>query len=175
MKNNVVLIGFMGVGKSAIGRILAKKMGYSFVDTDFLIEKKYQKSIKDIFQTEGEEAFRQKETKIIKEIAKKKNQIISTGGGVPTIEENMAYLKEDGIIISLVANVDTIYNRTNNEKRPLLKGKTDVERKVIISELLNSRRKYYQKADIIFSTDFATPLKNAENIFRYIKNSRKKV
>lgn len=84
MKSNIILIGFMGSGKSITGKLLAYRLGYNFVDTDVAIEKTYKQKIKEIFANEGEEAFRQKETDTIKKLAQKTHQVISTGGGVAT-------------------------------------------------------------------------------------------
>ena len=108
MKTNIVLIGFMGSGKSITGKLLAYKLGYSFVDTDSEIEKTYKQKIKDMFASEGEAVFRARETETIRKIAARKNQVISTGGGVATKEEDMKILRDNAIVVSLAAMPHTI-------------------------------------------------------------------
>lgn len=174
MKTNVVLIGFMGVGKSVTGKLLAQKLGYRFVDTDKVIEQKYKRKIKDIFAQEGEAAFRAMESEVIRELSGRTSLVISTGGGVAAKKDDMEFLRSTGIVISLMALPETIYKRTNNSKRPLLAAKSPEERLTVIRELLAQRMKYYQQADFILATDFTNPLQNADEIQRYIKKRSKR-
>lgn len=174
MKTNVVLIGFMGVGKSVTGKLLAQKLGYRFVDTDKVIEQKYKRKIKDIFAQEGEAAFRAMESEVIRELSGRTSLVISTGGGVAAKKDDMEILRSTGIVISLMALPETIYKRTNNSKRPLLAAKSPEERVTVIKELLAQRMKYYQQADLILATDFTNPLQNADEIQRYIKKRSKR-
>lgn len=169
-KTNIVLIGFMGTGKSITGKLLASRLGYNFVDTDTEIEKIYQQKIKDMFSTEGETVFRQRETQTIQKLAKKNHQVISTGGGVATKSVDMKILRQNGIIISLSATPQTILKRTGNDKRPLLAKKTDEDRLSRIIELMDKREQFYKQADLIIQTDDKTPLQNVELIIRYLKN-----
>lgn len=169
MKSNIILIGFMGSGKSITGKLLAYRLGYNFVDTDVAIEKTYKQKIKEIFANEGEEAFRQKETDTIKKLAQKTHQVISTGGGVATKKEDMQALRENGVVIALTALPRTILKRTNNDKRPLLAKKSNEERLKTIIELMAKRSEFYKKADLIIKTDDTTPLKNVEIITKYLK------
>ncbi len=169
MKSNIILIGFMGSGKSITGKLLAYRLGYNFVDTDVAIEKTYKQKIKEIFANEGEEAFRQKETDTIKKLAQKTHQVISTGGGVATKKEDMQALRENGVVIALTAMPRTILKRTNNDKRPLLAKKSNEERLKTIIELMAKRSEFYKKADLIIKTDDTTPLKNVEIITKYLK------
>ena len=146
---NIVLTGFMGTGKSKIGRRLAKKLRMSYLDTDELIEKREKDSILAIFKKKGEEYFRRLETKVVKEVALLDNFVISTGGGVVLRDENIRVLKKNALVICLFANPEVILKRTKgDEKRPLLKGD---DRKERIKELLALRKPYYEKAD--FSVD----------------------
>ena len=172
MKSNIVLIGFMGSGKSITGKLLAYKLGYSFVDTDNEIEKIYKQKIKDIFASEGEAVFRARETETIKKIAARNHQVISTGGGVATKEEDMKILRDNAIFISLAALPHTILKRTGNDKRPLLAKKTKEERLKTIVELMAKRAKFYKNADLIVKTDNTTPLQNVEIILKYLKGVR---
>ena len=168
-KSNVVLIGFMGSGKSITGKLLAYRMGYSFVDTDVEIEKTYKMKIKDMFAKEGEAVFRQRETETIKRLSQKSHQVISTGGGVATKQEDMDALRQNGVIISLSAYPSTILKRTGNDKRPLLAKKSNEERLKAIVELMAKRAKFYKNADLIVQTDDKTPLQNVETITKYLK------
>ena len=141
MKSNIVLIGFMGSGKSITGKLLAYRLGYSFVDTDTAIEK----------------------------LAQKSHQVISTGGGVATKEIDMQELRKNGIVIALTAMPHTILKRTGNDKRPLLAKKSNEERLKTIIELMAKRAPFYKKADLIIKTDDTTPLQNVEIIMKYLK------
>ncbi len=146
---NIVLTGFMGTGKSKIGRRLAKKLRMSYLDTDELIEKREKDSISAIFKKRGKEYFRRLETKVVKEVALFDNYVISTGGGVVLKEGNIRLLKKNAFIVCLFASPEVILKRTKgDEKRPLLKGD---DRKERIKELLKMRRPFYEKAD--FSVD----------------------
>ncbi len=146
---NIVLTGFMGTGKSKIGRRLAKKLRMSYLDTDELIEEREKDSISAIFKKRGEEYFRRLETKIVKEVTLLDNYVISTGGGVVLREENIRALKKDALIICLFASPEVILKRTEgNENRPLLEMNNQKKR---IEELLTLRKPFYEKAD--FSVD----------------------
>lgn len=165
MKSNIVLIGFMGSGKSITGKLLAYRLGYSFVDTDTAIEQEYKTKIKDMFAKEGEAVFRQRETATIQKLAQKSHQVISTGGGVATKEIDMQELRKNGIVIALTAMPHTILKRTGNDKRPLLAKKSNEER----LKLMAKRAPFYKKADLIIKTDDTTPLQNVEIIMKYLK------
>ena len=142
---NIVLIGFMGTGKTAVAKRLARVMKLKYVSTDALIEKREGRSIGDIFSRDGEPYFRNIEKEIIKETAKNSDQVIDTGGGVVLNAENMENLKKNGVVICLWASPAAIYERTrSHEHRPLLKVDKPEEK---IKELLEARRAYYEKAD----------------------------
>lgn len=149
MKNNVVLIGFMGCGKTSIGIRLSYALKRTLIDTDKWIEKKQGMSVSDIFAKYGEAAFRQMETDCIKElIAAQDHQIISTGGGLPVKEDNHALLKELGCVYYLKVTTQTVYERLKGDTtRPLLQGD---DPKTKIEALLSVREPLYEKcADII--------------------------
>lgn len=139
----MVLIGFMGVGKTTVGKKIAEKLNINFVDMDSEIEKKEGQTISKIFEEQGEEYFRRIETKTLKELLKKENIVISTGGGIVTIEENINILKKEKNIIFLDANTETIIQHLSNEidKRPLLKNSSNLYK--TISELLDKRSQKY--------------------------------
>ncbi len=123
MKENIVLIGMSGAGKTTIGRALSYKLKMAFVDMDSYIEKKYNKQISQIFDEYGEEYFRKIETETAKYLSENyKNTIISTGGGVVLKDENMEYLKSNGTVVYINRTVENILSTLNAEKRPLLKS-----------------------------------------------------
>ena len=148
---NIVLTGFMGTGKNAIGKRLAQELNLKFVDTDTIIEKKEETTISEIFEKRGEEYFRRVEKEVVKEITQEENQVISTGGGVVLDEENVAHLRKNGFIICLWASPEVIEERTREEThRPLLEGE---DRKKKIKELLVYRKSFYHKnADYMVDT-----------------------
>lgn len=118
---NIILIGFMGSGKSAVGHQLAKELGLTYIDTDQLIEEKEGISINDIFAQKGEEYFRTLETTVIKELSGTDDYVIATGGGMVLRQENVKMLKQIGPLVLLWAEPPTVYERVKKEAhRPLL-------------------------------------------------------
>lgn len=151
--NNIILIGFMGCGKSSIGRKLSYKLQKTLIDIDKQIEKEQNRTIGEIFEEEGEECFRRMETECLQVLSGScKNQIISTGGGLPMREENRLLIKKLGCVIFLRVTAETIYERLYDDTtRPLLQGENPQQR---IAELLGKRTPIYQNtADIIIDTD----------------------
>lgn len=164
---NIVLTGFMGAGKTTIGKALAKMLHMKLVDVDEEIEISRKMTINDIFKIYGEPYFRDIETAMIKKLSRNKNSIISTGGGAVLRDENMEALKENGIVFCLAANAETILERTGtNQDRPLLKVENPKKK---IEELLAYRRPFYEKAGIMIETDGKTPLQIAEEIMEHYK------
>lgn len=140
---NLVLVGFMGSGKSTIGRIVADQLGLHFVDVDQWIEKKTGILIADIFKKRGEESFRMLETQAIQELAVKDYSVIATGGGVVLRSENMEALSKNGILIHLRVDVATVIARTRNHThRPLLATQ---DPSIAIQKLLMERQPLYEK------------------------------
>lgn len=159
---NIVLTGFMGTGKTEVGRILSLKLGYSLVDADTEIEKEQGITITEIFKQYGEIKFREIESDVIKRLSELENTVISTGGGAVLRQENMDNLRKNGIVICLTASPETILKRTsNNNDRPLLQVENPLQK---IKELLEFRRPYYEKADIMIDTEGKSPLQVAEEI-----------
>lgn len=154
MKNkNIVLIGFMGSGKSIVGVKLSYKLQRTLIDTDKMIEQQANKTISEIFKEDGEEAFRTMETDVLRKLSLKNyNRIISVGGGTPLREENRELLKKCGTVCYLRAKPETIYNRINGDTtRPLLQCDDPLER---IKNLLAERSSVYEKcADLIIDVD----------------------
>ena len=167
---NIILTGFMGTGKTAVGRRLAMLLNMELIDVDTEIEKAQQTTINEIFRQFGEPRFREIETEMIQKLSERKDVIISTGGGAVLKQKNMDALRKQGIIICLMASPQTILKRTShNSNRPLLKVKDPFEK---IKELLNFRKPFYEKADILIDTEDKTPLQIAEEIIDKIKDSR---
>lgn len=162
-QKNIVLIGFMGTGKSSVGRLLAKRLRMAWVDLDHAIEDREGRKIKDIFEKEGEPYFRKIEKEAVEHFSSKRDQVITTGGGAVLDPDNLQALKKNGILITLVASPETIYERVkNSKKRPLLNKKEDLLEE--ITALLEKRRPFYQKSDYYFNTDG----KNASQVTRLI-------
>jgi shikimate kinase len=125
MFKNIILTGFMGVGKTSIGTRLARDLGYTFVDTDELIEADQKTTITEIFAQKGEPYFRDVETRIIKTVLENGNQVVSTGGGAVIRDENREVFKEAGLVVCLTARPEVIYERIKHEThRPLLRSLT---------------------------------------------------
>jgi len=161
----IILIGFMGVGKTTIGKIIAKKLKLNFVDMDNYIEKTEGKSISKIFEEYGEQRFRELESESLKDLIKSDNIVISTGGGIVTTKENSDILKKEKIVIFLDANTQTILNNLSKEidKRPLLSNSNNVEN--TISNLLNER---YEKYNSICDIKIDINEKNIEEVVSQI-------
>jgi len=145
----IILIGFMGSGKTTVANILAKKLNLEVIEIDQLILKKSGKSINQIFSEDGEMRFRELEIKMAKSLAKKDKCIISTGGGVVINKINIDYLKENGKIIFLKTSLSEVKKRLKNDKvRPLFKNKK------FIKKMFDFRQALYEEyADLIISTD----------------------
>jgi shikimate kinase len=149
---NLILIGFMGTGKTTVGMRVARSLGFRFVDTDKLVVKEAGKPITQIFAEEGEESFRAMETEALRRCAAEGGQVISTGGGIVTRPENRELLREIGYVIWLRAAPETIYERVRrNRNRPLLQTPDPL---ATIRELLAARASLYEGcADLAVSTD----------------------
>ena len=162
---NVVLIGFMGTGKGAVGQILARRLGWTFIDTDRRVETKERATIPQIFARRGEEHFREVEARIIAEVAGKRDTVIATGGGAVLRPENMRRLREPGWVVSLTAPADVLLKRlTDGERRPLLRG--DVRGNVV--RLLDQRRPLYRDADLMIDVSVATPERVADAVMEFL-------
>jgi shikimate kinase len=163
---NIVLTGFMGTGKTTVAKILSQKLGFVLVDVDSEIEKEQNTTITDIFRRLGEAAFRDMESAMIKKLSSLKKTVLSTGGGAVLRDENMRALRENGVIVCLMASPETILGRTRtSEHRPLLQVDNPLQK---IRQLYDSRKPYYEKADIIIKTDDIGPFEVAEEILKAI-------
>ncbi|MFH1798037.1 MAG: shikimate kinase [Candidatus Omnitrophota bacterium] len=165
---NIILVGFMGTGKTAAAKAFSETTGMPYFSSDELIEKREGRAISEIFREEGESYFRKIEKQVIEQLSGKGGQIIDAGGGVVLDEENIINLKKNGIMISLWADPEVIYQRTKTSgERPIL-NVPDPRKK--IKELLEHRKPFYEKADFHIDT---TNLKVAEIVEKINEIARK--
>ncbi len=152
---NITLTGFMGTGKTTVGRYLAKRLGWQFVDTDQLIETAAGTSIAEVFAQHGEAVFRRLEKRAIKQVTRSDEQVIATGGGAFVNPENRTRLRAVGPVVCLTANPKTILQRVGStiSRRPLLTGSSPVGR---IQYLLQQRAVAYAKSDLLIDTSRLT-------------------
>lgn len=168
---NIVLIGFMGSGKSTISRALSKVFAMDVIEMDQVIANREGMSISEIFEVHGEEYFRNLETELLREMQNRKGVVISCGGGVPMRDENVVEMKKNGKVILLTAAPETILDRVkNNHDRPLLENNKNVD---FISELMEKRRsKYEAAADIVIQTDGKSAFEICEEIIHLAKDAQ---
>jgi shikimate kinase len=147
----IFLIGFMGSGKTTLGRKLASKMGYEFIDLDHKLEQQVELSIAEYFSFFGEDAFRKLESEVLKKTVYSENVVISTGGGLPCYFDNMDWMKANGKTVYIKLSPKTLADRleTGKEERPLLQDKHGDDLVVFIEQKLAEREKYYSQANII--------------------------
>jgi len=159
---NVYLTGFMGTGKTTVGRILAKKLNREFIETDEVIELREGSKIADIFAKKGEGHFRELERGFLRELSLREDLIVSCGGGLICGEENLILLKESGIVFSLTASAQIIYQRTKRcTHRPLINVDDPLMK---ITGLLAERLPYYRQAHYSINTEEAGPEEVADEI-----------
>ncbi|MBI3237480.1 MAG: shikimate kinase [Flavobacteriia bacterium] len=154
---NIILIGFMGSGKSTVGKALASKLQWSFVDSDAWIEAQVGASVSRIFKSEGESVFRTWEQRFVHQL-ENTTGIIACGGGLPCFNDLMTELKQKGIVVYLKASVETLVGRLKSERedRPLLSLVSDVEFAQEITTRLESREPVYLQAELTVETDGKT-------------------
>ncbi len=161
---NLVIIGFMGTGKSSIGKILAQKLNYEFIDTDQLIETERHQKITQIFLEEGEAFFRSLENKLAGELSGLDQKVIATGGGWVLNPENLQLSRVNGYIISLTAKPEIIYERIKHEThRPLLASEDPLAK---IKEIMSQRESLYRNGDLVMDISLGTPEQIAERIIK---------
>ena len=151
----IFLTGYMGSGKTTLGRALAAEIGIPFIDLDHYIEKRYCKTIAQLFAEKGEEGFREIERRILHEVGEFEDVIISTGGGTPCFFDNIEYMNSQGTTVYLDVPVERLFIRLSiaRSKRPLIKDKNDEELVAFITEQLEKRTPHYSKAQYSFKAD----------------------
>jgi shikimate kinase len=165
---NIYLVGFMGTGKTTVGKILAAKLDREFVEMDAVIESRQGSAITDIFANKGEIYFRRLESELLKELSVRENLVISCGGGLICNRGNLKLLKDSGIVVALSASVSITYERTKKYTcRPILNVENPRER---IEELLKERAPYYAQAHHMIDTDNASAEKIADKIISFLNH-----
>jgi shikimate kinase len=148
---NLALIGFMGTGKTSVGKLVAELLHFDFLDTDEMIHHRTGRTIADIFAKDGEPAFREMEHQVVTEISNRKKTVISTGGGLPTNPRNLELLKTRALVVCLWSSPEKIWERVGHQShRPLLHD-PDPQKK--IRDLLTARGPAYKQADVLLDTD----------------------
>ena len=151
----IIIIGYMGAGKTTVGRTLAQELNLPFYDLDWYIESRMRKTVKEIFDERGEEGFRLIEHNLLHEVAEFEDVIISCGGGAPCFYDNIDYMNQQGDTVYLKATPEVLYGHLKMGKsvRPLLENKTQEEVKDFINEQLKIREPYYNKAKYILDVN----------------------
>jgi shikimate kinase len=166
-KLNITLCGMMGSGKSAVGKIMAKKIDYNFIDIDRLIEKKAKKSISNIFEEDGEKYFRNLEQKITIDMLKSKKTIVSLGGGAIINKSIRNSIKKNSYNIYLKVSIDILKKRLENSRQRPLIIKKDLNQ--TLSELIKKREKFYKLADLVIINE-TNIISTVENIIKKLRN-----
>lgn len=169
---NVVLTGFMTTGKTSVGKILARRLGYAFFDTDDMIEKETGHSIAEIFSKSSEAAFRELETRTVQLLSALDHAVIATGGGVPLKDSHMIDLEKNGFVVCLTAAPATVLSRLRGDAavRPLLQGDEPLRR---IEELLAARARAYARCGASVATDGLTVDQVADRVAAALPKDRR--
>jgi shikimate kinase len=151
----IFLIGYMGAGKTTLGKLLAKDLGVEFIDLDWYIEARFHKTVSEIFAERGEAGFREMERNMLHEVGAFDNVIISAGGGTPCFFDNMDFMNANGQTVFLDAGIDVLFSRLRvaKQQRPILRDKNDEELKTFIGKALEGRMPFYSKATYRFCAD----------------------
>lgn len=170
----IFLIGYMGSGKTTLGRVLSRQLGYDFIDLDLFIENRYHKSIKALFAEHGDNGFREIERRILNEVCDFENTIIACGGGTPCFFDNMELMNSHGLTIYLHIPIERLFKRLTKPsakaKRPVIASKSDEELMEFIRENLQAREMHYKKAVINFDTTNIETAAETEVTAAYLKN-----
>ena len=149
----IFLIGYMGAGKTTLGKAFARAMGLTFIDLDWYIEERFHKTIRQLFTERGEDGFRDLEKRMLHEASDFEDVVISVGGGTPCFFDNMEYMNAAGETVFLDVDIKVLFRRLKvaKQQRPLLDGKTDEELMLFIQEALQARLPFYTKAKHVFN------------------------
>ncbi len=170
-KDNIYLIGFMGTGKTTVSHKLSELLGFEEIDTDEWIACQQGQSIPEIFENYGEQYFRGLETELLRRLGEGEHKIISCGGGMALKQENVALMQENGVVVLLTAEPETILARVRGDDgRPILNGNMNVS---YIQELLAKRLPYYEAAgEVVIATDLRSPQEIAEEIEKKLNSGK---
>lgn len=151
----IFLMGYMGAGKTTVGKKLSKQLNLSFIDLDYYIEGRYHKEIRQLFAERGEEVFRDIERRMLHEVASFEDVLVSTGGGTPCFFDNMEFMNDAGTTVYLKVSVDELANRLEvcKQTRPVLQNRSGEELKQFIADSLENRRSFYEQAQIVFDAE----------------------
>ena len=165
--HNIALIGFMGTGKSSVGRLVADQLHFTFLDTDDVITARAGKSIADIFAQEGEAAFRERENRLVQELTHRTRTVISTGGGLPVDPANMESLKSHALVFCLWASPEVIWEHVRGQShRPLLTESDPFEK---VRSLLAIREPFYRQADVLVNTEMRSIREVAQQVIHQFR------
>jgi shikimate kinase len=165
--SNIALIGFMGSGKSSVGRLVADQLHFTFLDTDDVLVARAGKSIAEIFAQDGEAAFRERESALVLELAPRTRTVISTGGGLPVNPANLASLKIHALVMCLWASPEKIWERVRGQNhRPLL---NDSDAFAKLRALLDARGPFYRQADVLVNTEMRSLREVAQQIIHQFR------
>ena len=151
----IFLTGYMGAGKTTLGKAFARKMNVPFVDLDWYIEERFHKTVQQLFSERGEQGFRELEQKMLHEVAEFEDVVISAGGGTPCFFDNMDYMNACGDTVFLQVEPEVLFHRLKvaKQQRPLLANKSDEELMNFICEALQKRHPFYSQAKFLFRAD----------------------
>ena len=151
----IFLTGYMGAGKTTLGKAFARQMNIPFVDLDWYIEERFHKTVGELFTERGETGFRELERNMLHEVAEFENVVISTGGGAPCFYDNMDFMNRNGKTVFLNVHPDVLFRRLRvaKQQRPILQGKQDDELKEFIIRALEKRTPFYSQAQYVFNAD----------------------
>lgn len=168
----VFLIGYMGAGKTTLGKALARELNISFIDLDWYIEERFHKTVGELFTEKGETGFRELERKMLHEVGAFENSVISTGGGTPCFFDNMDYMTGNGQTVFLDVHADVLFYRlqTATQARPILCGKSGSELKSFIEDTLAKRISYYERASYIYKVDELESRTQINSAVQHLKN-----
>jgi shikimate kinase len=167
----IFLIGYMGAGKTTLGRALAREMQVSFIDLDWYIEERFHKTVRQLFEERGEDGFREIEKKMLHEVAEFENVIVATGGGLATWQDNIERMNDVGVTIYLRRSPANIMSRLSDygrEKRPMFRGKSDAELLDFMTQHMALREPYYAKSHLTLECDGISDDDAVEKIVNYI-------
>lgn len=151
----IFLTGYMGAGKTTLGKAFARRLNVPFIDLDWYIEERFHKTVGELFSERGETGFRELERNMLHEVAEFEDVVISTGGGAPCFFDNMEFMNRVGQTVFLDVHPDVLFRRLRvaKQQRPILQGKQDEELKTFIVEALAKRAEFYRQAKYVFNAD----------------------